>query len=756
MLARTLDTNHSEAAPSIVSVADARAAIAACILGDESQQLRIGDITLHSHQRSAVARIRRTISEHGGALLCDDVGLGKTYVALAVAARYEAVTVIAPASLTDMWLHALTLTRISAELVSIESLGRTGPPARRRDLIIVDEAHNFRNTCTRRYSALARLCMLTPVLLLTATPLHNSRDDVAALVALFVGSRAYVMTGAEFLPLIVRRDAATYAGAQNIPIVEHTSPVVVATDAEILDMILTLPPPVPPSDGSVAARLVMHGLVRQWVSSNAALVGALKRRIARSHGLLASLDAGRYPTGAELSAWVYSDDAVQLAFAELLVPATAPLAALSSALREHVSALDRLLAHARTNGDDALAGFVRNVVRAHPAEKIVAFSCYAETAEAIYGVIKRDGHAALLTARGAVIASGPISRAEVLGQFTPDGRRNGRDRLDEHATINFLVATDLLSEGVNLQEASVVIHLDLPWTAARVEQRIGRLARLGSRHDRVVSYTVSPPPRAEAFLRELEIIARKSNLAAQIFGESPIADVTTRSPERASIQRGEHVRATIEKWRCASVDVIDPANGSYVAAFARAARSAALGVWIVDGNATLLSWNDASEVSNDPKVIEAATDLADRAEDATCRNEMVTRLSSILQSADSWYQQRCAWHALGAPDGNVTVPGVHDARRSLARVADAASANAHFARRSHSAALAARLRSAATTPLPLAVEWSLESLTGSPDEATVDTILELVDKARHTGSHVRVKGLRPVALIVMSPAGASK
>ncbi|HSU96001.1 MAG TPA: hypothetical protein VLI40_02175, partial [Gemmatimonadaceae bacterium] len=256
-------------------------------------------------------------------------------------------------------------------------------------------------------------------------------------------------------------------------------------------------------------------------------------------------------------------------------------------------------------------------------------------------------------------------------------------------------------------------------------------------------------------LRELEIIARKSNLAAQIFGESATANVATRSPERASIQRGEHVRATIEKWRCTSADVIDPANGSYVAAFARAARSAALGVWIVDGNATLLSWNEAFEVSNDPGVIEAVTDLADRAEDATC-DEMVTRLSSILRSADSWYQQRCAWHALGAPAGNVTVPGVHDARRSLARVADAASANAHFARRSHSAALAARLRSAATTPLPLAVEWSLESLTGSPDEATVDTILELVDKARHTASHVQVKGLRPVALIVMSPAGISK
>src|SRR6185437_2533754 len=130
-----------------------------------------------------------------------------------VATRYEAVTVVAPASLMEMWLHALTMTGVVADFVSIESLGRTGPPARRRDLIVVDEAHNFRNTCTRRYSALARLCILSRVLLLTATPLHNSHDDVAALAALFIGSRAYTMAGAEFLPLIVRRDSAAHAGA---------------------------------------------------------------------------------------------------------------------------------------------------------------------------------------------------------------------------------------------------------------------------------------------------------------------------------------------------------------------------------------------------------------------------------------------------------------------------------------------------------------------------------------------------------------
>ena len=259
------------------------------------------------------------------------------------------------------------------------------------------------------------------------------------------------------------------------------------------------------------------------------------------------------------------------------------------------------------------------------------------------------------------------------------------------------------------------------------------------------------------FLHELEIIARKSDFAAHMFGHSTITNLSARPNDRATIQRGERVRATIEKWRRTDLDVLDPASSSRVVALARAARAATLGVWIVDGSATLLAWDEVSGMTDDAHAVEAATDLADRAEavectdDAAFRHEIATRLSLVLQSADSWYQQCCAWRALGAPDGNATIPGVHDARRALARVADAASANANFARRAHFAAIATRLRSAATKPLPLAVEWSLETLSDSPDEAAVDTILELVDRARRFPDQVREKGIRLAALIFMSP-----
>ncbi len=731
------------------SLSTARAAIADCILGDEPLQLRIGDITLHPHQRSAVARLTRTLTDHGGALLCDDVGLGKTYVALALAATYDSVAVVAPATLAAMWQHALSATHISAEFISIESLGRSGAVERKRKLIIVDEAHHFRNPCTRRYSTLAHMCMLAPVLLLTATPLHNSRDDISAIVALFKGSRAYSMTDADLALTIVRRDSTGSIGAHDVPIVEHMPPRVLISNETVLDMILALPAPVPPSDGSVATRLVIHGLVRQWASSNAALVGALKRRIARSHGLLASLEAGRYPTAAELSAWVYTGDAVQLAFAELLLPAAIPLVALASALREHTSALTELLSCARKLDDDALADFVREVRTTHTKEKIIAFSCFAETAEGLYRSLRRDGHIALLTARGAMIASGPISRAEVLEQFAPAGM--GTRVVTDHEDMTVLIATDLLSEGVNLQQASILIHLDLPWTAARLEQRIGRLARMGSPHARVASYSVNPPPRAEAFLRELEIVTRKSALSEQIFGGSTTTNFSERSAEPAAIMRGERVRELMEGWRRGTTPV-NCGVGRPLIASTRASCTRAIGAWIVDGIPRLLAWDESTGITTDATSIQSAIELANVTSDHGPAAPNTTQLLAIiLRAAGVWYDQHCAWLAVGGSTGFPLASGARDARRTLARVADATSANVGFARRSESAALSTRLRNAATTPLPLAVEWSLESLSEYADDASVTTILDLVDRVRPAADRVTEKGIRCVALILFVP-----
>lgn len=742
----------------IVALPLVRRAIATALLRDEIVQQSVGDITLHPHQRSAVARVQRTLIKVGGALLGDDVGLGKTYVALALAKSYEAVAVVAPATLAAMWREAMHTAHIGADFLSIEALGRGGAPDRRYDLLIVDEAHHFRNSCTRRYSALARMCMTARVVLLSATPIHNSRDDLASIIALFLGSRAYAMSDAELAAMIVRRDATAVVVRNSVPSVVHAAPRIVLTNDSMLDRILDLPAPVPPRDGSVAARLVLHGLVRQWASSNAALVAALRRRIARSHALLASLDAGRYPTSAELSAWVYTGDAVQLAFAELLSPAALPATDLGAALRSHLSGLTRLLAFARHFDDGPLAGYLREIRARHPRERIIAFTSYAETAESLYRVLRNDGEVAVLTARGAMIASGPVNRAEVLEQF-------GVSHADEAVVpdrerITLLIATDLLSEGVNLQRASVVVHLDLPWTVARIEQRIGRLARLGSPHERIVSYSIHPPTRAEGYLHELDILARKAALTDGTLGAAAHSTVLEPTPNRAAVASRERGRLIVEAWRDEPVSE-PPDETRILIATAIARRAGAVGVWSIDGEMKLLALDAAHRVSDGPRDVETALELATIARDDR-RPIEPSAIDAIMEAVRRWYERRLAWRAIGATaddsfvgSGNLA-PRRHDARRSLARIADSAVANSGFARRTGSTELATRLRSAATGPLPLAVEWSLESLADSGDDAAAYAMLDLVERARPAPDRVHEPGIRCIAAIVLQrdPANA--
>ena len=99
--------------------------------------------------------------------------------------------------------------RVDCDFISMERLSRGTPkPVIDPDLVVVDEAHHFRNTRTRRYAAVAELCYRSWVLLLSATPLQNRRDDLVAQLALFLGDAASTGTDDDLARLIVRQRAA--------------------------------------------------------------------------------------------------------------------------------------------------------------------------------------------------------------------------------------------------------------------------------------------------------------------------------------------------------------------------------------------------------------------------------------------------------------------------------------------------------------------------------------------------------------------
>ncbi|HVB32252.1 MAG TPA: DEAD/DEAH box helicase [Gemmatimonadaceae bacterium] len=702
-----------------VEASAARARIARAWLGAHGQAT-VGTITLHAHQRAAAGRLRALLADTRGAMLADAVGLGKTYTALAVARDAARLVIVAPASLRAMWREALSAAGATATFVSFQALSRGGAtPA--ADFVIVDEAHHARNPGTRRYRRLASLCADASVLLLSATPVHNRAGDLRAQLALFLGERAWVVSEEELARHVVKRDAADLENTEPagvLPTASDTRWIDVGDDVDLLREIVGLPAGVPVQDGGDAGALVTLSLVRQWASSRAALRAALRRRLAQATALLAAFAEGRYPTRAQLHAWCYADGALQLAFPQLaadhVVERPEALAADAQRHAAGVQALLRRLAHA-PDPDDARADALLRIRAAHPDAPMIVFAEFAATVNALYARLRRYGGVAMLTARGGVVAGGPVSRRELLAQLGPSGARE-RAPADR---VTMLIATDLLSEGVNLQEAAIVVHADLPWSPARGEQRVGRVRRLASRHAQVHVYALRPPAPAEELLQMERRLRDKIAAAARAVGVRGtimprLFGIAAHSPPMLRAQTA--VTALLDGWR--SPDRAATAAAPIVAAV-RAERGGMLALLTRPGRVELVAdlgrgVSDALDQVLDAAGRAAGPDVpvADAAVDAA-----LARVADWLRDRDS----------LAVVELASTGPA--RARRRLLHRIDAIASGSPRHLRGRYLPLARAARRAATSTFGAGAERVLRELAEArmPDDAWLNAVRTFAD-----------------------------
>ena len=532
-----------------VTAAEARSAIAWHVLGAPADtDERLGTVTLHVHQAEAVERIRALLDTTRGALLADDVGLGKTFTALAIA-RDLATIVLAPAALRETWTAASKQAGTRVAFTSFEELSRGVTPAGDFDLVIADEAHHLRTPGSNRFAAARALCRTTRVLLLSATPVQNSDADLRVLLSLFLGELAFALPAEALGRYVVRRTADEIPLGGSLPAVRPPTWLPAIIDGDCLDRILALPPATPPLDGGDAGVLASYVLARQWASSRAALLGALRRRLARGLALADALRAGRLPTRGELAAWTFSDGSQQLSFPELVraaIPCEA--AALLRAVEAHVAALRDLVAWLAVSPDpDAQrAAQLREVLSRHAGGRVVAFSEFADTVARLYDLLAVGGRVAMLTHTGGRVAGGPMSRAELIRRFAPGAARV----TNESERIDLLLTTDVLSEGVGLHDASVVVHLDLAWNPARLEQRVGRVRRLGAPHSTVHVYLMRPPAAPDRLLRMEERLQGKLAHAGRTVGRGSetLPGEATGAPN-PEIAREQRITSTLVRWR---------------------------------------------------------------------------------------------------------------------------------------------------------------------------------------------------------------
>ena len=722
-----------------------RSRIARLILAESPSQASVGSISLQPHQISAAARLRAALDQFGGALLCDDVGMGKTYVATAVAQHYARRLVVAPAALTSMWRDALATTGTVAEIVTFEALSRADADdsQRRRagaskrshvnrlrtererqcyDLLVVDEAHHARNPATNRYFALATLARGARVLLLSATPIHNRRADLVALLSLFLGSRARSMTSAELALCVVRREHAQLEGTLAIPAVSPPTHHRVSDNRRVVEDLMSLPPPLPVRDGGLGGVLIGRGLVHQWASSEAALHEAVRRRIARATALHASLEAGTYPTEREMETWTYGEGALQLGFPELLSAPAANHTELLDAVRVHLNALQEFRARFSTATvlDEERAGIVADIRRSHAGAKIVAFAQYSETVSMLFRRLAPAGRVAMLTSHGARVAGGALTRREAIGRFAPHASHFPAPGPAE--AIDLLLTTDLLSEGVNLQDAAVVVHLDIPWTLARMEQRVGRVARMGSRHTRVDVHVLRPPRSASAVLDTEMIVKRKWTIARSSVGTSqpdPLSEAppvengasTTDSLAESTPAKTERLRSILQSW--VTADGADSAD-SYdtIVATVGAACSGFVAAISVD-----LRDRGPTSSSGRPQLLvgiadELSTDVDAQIETCLCAGVDESPTDSAdshraVRAIESWCTRERASSAAGVGASSAV------RRKQITSRIDSAIQSAPPHLRSTRSIIAARARRVATTQQCAAIELELESLSHS-------------------------------------------
>lgn len=153
-------------------------------------------MNLFPHQAAATARIVQHYRAGGrGFLLADAMGVGKTYTALAVAARSrQGFTVLCPAGLVPMWQSECAAWGLHpAGVYSYEYFRRYAGKLPLAGFIIADEAHKLKNAHTQVARAFRRCTETRRVLLMTGTPFQNAPDELAHLVHLVGGDGRHVM-----------------------------------------------------------------------------------------------------------------------------------------------------------------------------------------------------------------------------------------------------------------------------------------------------------------------------------------------------------------------------------------------------------------------------------------------------------------------------------------------------------------------------------------------------------------------------------
>ena len=160
--------------------------------------------------------------------------------------------------------------------------------------------------------------------------------------------------------------------------------------------------------------------------------------------------------------------------------------------------------------DSKLNRLEQLLVADHPNEKVLIFTQYADTAAYLEGELRKRGVADVVMVTGA--SEHPT---ELAWRFSPISNRKD---YSPDKQIRVLIATDVLSEGQNLQDCSIVVNYDLPWAIVKLIQRAGRVDRIGQQAPTIDCYSFLPADGVELIIRLRARVRQRLRENAEVVG----------------------------------------------------------------------------------------------------------------------------------------------------------------------------------------------------------------------------------------------
>jgi ERCC4-related helicase len=545
-----------------------------------------GGVHLYHYQLDAVRDAYRRLQKYNGVFLADVPGLGKTYMGAALLCHLQEegkrAIVICPPKLKEQWEEVLSEFGVgTAKVFSHSKLDSIIEDNKimKREVVLIDESHHFRNPETNRYKDIELICEGKQVILVGATPQNLSIWDLYYQIKLFTPSevnhkfRIYPAVLKEYFKaceegkaniedlineVVIRRtrsDIIEYYNQEEIPAfpkrigpkridysIDKVYPGGIFKKLNELIEKMTFArydlgsyikeEQFTPDEkqrlkqaGKNLRKIMKMILFRRLESSIAALKDSAEWMYKAHEVFLKALDQQKVLAG-EASEDVIDQLKAGTEIEDIEIPETSypankfyvnDLKKNIEKDRDILIQIHNLVANLSPSQDEKLQKLIYFLKNEISNKKTIIFTEFASTAKYLGEELKKHFEKVDYVFQG---------EGEVIKKAKRFAPKSNKLRLKSDQEIDILISTEILSEGLNLQDGQVVVNYELHWNPVRIIQRIGRIDRIGSEHDKIWVYNFFPQEETDKEIGIKEKVLKRIDEIITLYGadEKTIAE----------------------------------------------------------------------------------------------------------------------------------------------------------------------------------------------------------------------------------------